>query len=246
MTSRAPGCPPCSLGGPWLALLVGMVGLPSCVEDAQQRGELLFQSRVLSSSSANIYHCSHCHDAARDGGDWIKPGALLAGATERVSYWGGQERTLLGAINQCRAHFMLDNVGLTETEADAIALYAYLDGLAPRSALPVEFHTVRWIESLPRGDAARGAGLYARACGYCHGAVASGEGRLDADVPRLPDETIADHEGFTPRTLRLVFIEKVRHGKFYGYGGTMPPFSLEVLTDEALADILEALGVLGE
>jgi thiosulfate dehydrogenase len=43
-----------------------------------------------------------------------------------------------------------------------------------------------------------------------------------------------------------VFIEKVRHGGFLGYGGDMPPYSLEVLPDATVSDLLEALGVLGQ
>jgi thiosulfate dehydrogenase len=38
-----------------------------------------------------------------------------------------------------------------------------------------------------------------------------------------------------------VFVEKTRHGGFLGYGGTMPPFSLNVLSDEDLADLLTFL-----
>ena len=52
--------------------------------------------------------------------------------------------------------------------------------------------------------------------------------------------------GYSERLIRLVFIEKVRHGPFLGYGGTMPPFSMETLSDEGLADLLEALAVTGE
>ena len=38
-----------------------------------------------------------------------------------------------------------------------------------------------------------------------------------------------------------MFVEKVRHGAFLSYTGTMPPFSLEALPDEDLADILSYL-----
>jgi thiosulfate dehydrogenase len=106
---------------------------------------------------------------------------------------------------------------------------------------------VRIIDDpLERGNAVNGALLYDRACGYCHGEISTGTGRLGERVPRLPEDGIAEHEGYTPRLLRLVFIEKVRHGKFFGYGGDMPPFSREVLSDAELSDILEALGLTGE
>jgi thiosulfate dehydrogenase len=45
---------------------------------------------------------------------------------------------------------------------------------------------------------------------------------------------------------RLIFIEKIRHGRFLGYGGEMPPFSSELLSDADVADVLEYLSILGE
>jgi mono/diheme cytochrome c family protein len=46
----------------------------------------------------------------------------------------------------------------------------------------------------------------------------------------------------TPAELRLVFIGKARLGAFRG-GGSMPPFSREVLADEDLAGILAYLAL---
>lgn len=40
-----------------------------------------------------------------------------------------------------------------------------------------------------------------------------------------------------------MFVQKVRHGGFLGYGGKMPPYSQEKLTDQDLGDLLELLGV---
>ena len=47
-------------------------------------------------------------------------------------------------------------------------------------------------QDLGPGDAARGAGLYARACAYCHGAARTGAGRVGGAVV-LPDETEREH-----------------------------------------------------
>ena len=71
----------------------------------------------------------------------------------------------------------------------------------------------------------------------------TGAGQLSASIPILPDDTLAAHPPptYSPRLQRLVFIEKTRHGLFLGYGGDMPPFSLETLPDASLSDILEAL-----
>jgi thiosulfate dehydrogenase len=105
---------------------------------------------------------------------------------------------------------------------------------------------VRDVEPLPRGNAENGQILYVSACSYCHGSVHSGAGRLSDRVPVLPEQTIDEHFNYTARELRLVFIEKVRHGLFLGYGGDMPPFSAETLSNAQLSDVLEALQVFGE
>jgi len=93
-------------------------------------------------------------------------------------------------------------------------------------------------------DEARGKALYTAACANCHGDVHTGKGRLAASIPILPEDTIAEHTYLgTLTATRVVFIEKARHGGFLGYGGVMPPFSLEALSDAELADILDYLGV---
>ncbi len=216
-------------------------------EDPIARGERLFFSPDVAASPLNSYSCGTCHDTEAHSSALIKPGAALAGSTLRSSFWGGQENDLLSAVNQCLANFMRSPTRLTSDDDDAVALYAFLQSLEPGDSNAVPFETVRFIDNpLARGDAVRGAGVYANACGYCHGEPNTGSGRLSDDVTLLPQEVIAEHEGFTPRELRLVLIEKVRHGRFYGYGGVMPPFSPLVLSDEDLADVLELLGLTGE
>lgn len=226
-----------------VALAIAGCGAPA-VEGVD--GEELFRSKQLSSSPLNLYACSTCHDTTAGETDIIKPGAVLAGVTERESFWGGQENDLRSAIDQCRLNFMGDVTPLDPESPEAIALYDFLSGLSG-SADPVAFSTVRLIDDpLESGDADRGHELYARTCAPCHGAMSTGSGSLAPRVTVIPEQAIAEHEGFTPRLLRLVFIEKVRHGGFYGYGGDMPPFSVQALPDEQLADILEALGLTGQ
>jgi thiosulfate dehydrogenase len=233
-------------------ILLGAATTSSCSSplestDGVARGQELFRSRALSTSHINLYTCATCHDATQATSEQIKAGAVLAGATLRPSFWGGQINDLLAAIDECRTNFMGASVPLAPGESDAVALYQYLTSLEPGNPEPVPFTTLRIIDDpLERGDAVNGAVLYDRACGYCHGRISTATGRLGERVPLLPEQGVAEHEGYTPRLLRLVFIEKVRHGRFFGYGGDMPPFSLEVLSDAELADILEALGLTGE
>jgi thiosulfate dehydrogenase len=42
---------------------------------------------------------------------------------------------------------------------------------------------------------------------------------------------------------QLVVIEKVRHGQFFGVGGSMPPYSQEALPDTDLGALLAFLGL---
>lgn len=234
------------------AVVLGTATTASCSNpvdstDGEARGQELFRSGALSASHINLYTCATCHDATEAASDQIKTGAMLAGATLRPSFWGGQSNDLLAAIDECRSNFMGASQPLDPGEPNAVALYQYLTSLEPGNPEPVAFSTVRIIDdTLERGNADNGRLLYDRACGYCHGAISSGAGRLGERVSLLPEEAVAEHEGYTARQLRLVVIEKVRHGKFFGYGGDMPPFSTEVLSDAELSDILEALGLTGE
>jgi thiosulfate dehydrogenase len=215
--------------------------------DLSELGHSLFNSGELSPSGLNSYSCATCHDLeASEDAPLLKPGAPLAGVTGRALFWGGQENDLLRAINACRNYFMVASDPLAADSEPARALYAYLSSLEPGDPHEQAFTVVRNIDPIPRGDAANGAGVYARACSYCHGSPHTGAGRLNERTSILPEDTLLEHADYSPRTLRLVFTEKVRHGLFLGYGGDMPPFSAEVLSNEDLADVMEYLGILGE
>jgi thiosulfate dehydrogenase len=236
---------------------LGLCGLAAslalaCGDSAEQaqsavaRGRALFESGELGDAGLNLYKCSTCHEAEPGESGRILPGAALAGVTERPWFWGGQENDLLRALEACRTYFMYASEPLAPESAEGRALYAYLASLGPGNPEPVPFSIVLPIGPLPRGDAQRGAVLFASACANCHGTPTAGAGALSRRIPTLPDATLEDHADYEPGELRLVFIEKVRHGGFLGYGGAMAPFSSEVLGDPELSDILEALGVLGE
>jgi thiosulfate dehydrogenase len=194
----------------------------------------------------NVFSCATCHDLVPPAdGAAIKAGAPLAGATLRPSFWGGQEVDLLAAINQCRQYFMIADAPLAADSREALALYDFLVGLEPGDPAPAPLTIVGTIEEVPRGDAAAGMTLFGRSCASCHGQARTGIGRIATRVPILPAQTLREHADYDPRSQRLVFLEKIRHGGFLGYGGNMPPFSAERLSDQDAADILEALGVLG-
>ncbi len=231
-------------------LVIAAALLASCSSVREERGTsvehgaFLFGDKSASPSAANLYTCATCHSTAPTA-QRILPGAMLAGASERTAFWGGSVLDLLEAINACRTRFMDASPRWTDADEDAKAMYAFLRSLPPESTANVAFTVPKTIGDVPVGDAARGAALFDRACTRCHGPAHTGAGRLSEKVPRLPEDTKADpvHAGYTPAQLRLVFIQKVRHGTFFGYGGVMPPFSKETLSDEQLGDVLAHLGL---
>jgi thiosulfate dehydrogenase len=235
---------------PWAIGLVALLGAAAAgacegetaveTRTAVEHGEILFGLSELSPAPGNHLACSDCHDAAPRS---YLTGGALAGVTSRPSYWAGQELTLLGAINHCRYYFMLADQDWTGQEVEARAVYAYLESLEGDGA-PASFTLGQVVDPGP-GDAARGKPVFEAACASCHGAIHTGEGKKTPNAPSLPDETLAEHPSpkYSDADRRLVFVQKTRHGTFRGYGGQMPPFSLEVLSDAALADLLAYLGL---
>jgi thiosulfate dehydrogenase len=214
---------------------------------AAERGLELYADPELSESPGNELACADCHALrASEGEGRYLPGAPLAGAVSRPSYWGGQETSLLASINHCRYYFMLSTRPWTGEEEEAKAIYALLESLEAtpeeRAAWPFTLGEVILLEP---GDPVRGEAIYAAACGTCHGDKASGAGASVPGASRLPDQTLAEHPPpeYGELDRFLVFVEKTRNGLFRGYGGTMPPFSAEVLSDEELAHVLSYLEV---
>jgi thiosulfate dehydrogenase len=208
---------------------------------AIDHGRDLFRDRATSSSASNAFSCATCHAVeASDtvAGARVLPGGMLAGATQRTSFWGGQENDLLRSINDCRGFFMDAARPWTSDDDDARAVYAYLASLPRTGNAPVAFTPVTVVADLPAGDAAAGEAVFREACASCHGGAHDGNGRLASFIPRLPDDVAVTHGNGAP--LRLVFIEKVRHGAFVS-GGSMAPFSREALSDDRLASLLAYL-----
>ncbi len=228
------------------AILVA-ASLAACTETVEvrrtpvERGEELVTTTKASPSSTNAYACTTCHLLGGTSSDLL-PGASLGGVTGRTVFWGGSEPDLLRAINHCRSFFMGAVVPWKETDDDALSVLSFLETL-PGDTAPVPFTVTFTPADVPKGDAALGDPLYARACALCHGSAHTGAGRLTKRAPILPEETLKAHETYSPFDQRLVFVEKVRHGTFLGYGGEMPPFSKEVLGDADLGHVLSYLGL---
>ena len=210
----------------------------------EQHGAAIFKDKAASPSTLNTFSCATCHAvAASDVGDRILPGGVLAGAPARPAYWQGQEGDLLRAVNHCRYYFMGAPDPWTKDDEEAKAVYAYLVSLPGGTPSAVPFTVVAAVVDLPAGDAKAGEAVYARACKTCHGSAHTGDGRSPARAPKLPEQTLAEHAQYSRTDQRLVFVEKVRHGGFLGYGGNMPPFSKEALSDADLGALVAFLGL---
>jgi thiosulfate dehydrogenase len=217
------------------SLVAGAACQPTNAVDA---GAALFADPRLSTSDFNAVSGATCHDIDDDDDDGrIVPGHPLRDAVFRPTWWGGNALSLKDAVDHCLVFFMRE-APLEATSPQSRALYEYLLSTSttrPAAALPLSI--VENVASLPRGDPRRGAEVYDLACKSCHGDAFTGIGRLNDLISVVPDDSVsfAEESGFP---LSVVIIEKVRHGPFFGVGGTMPPFSTERLSDEDLSALI--------
>ncbi len=228
-------------------LLLGALGLAAVgcgPPTAVERGAELFADPDLSESQFNDFSCATCHAATPEPDAGVLPsGHTLYDSAGRPSYWGGQVPDLLSATNHCFVFFMRSPVPLAADEPRSKALYEYLRSVSPSEVSPAKPLTiVKDVVNLPGGDEARGKVVYDGACRVCHGEAGTGAGKLEraSDLPGVASTYSGDFPGVPPR---LVLIEKVRHGQFFGVGGNMPLYGKELLSDEDLASLSAYLGL---
>jgi thiosulfate dehydrogenase len=201
-----------------------------------ERGEALFSDPGISPSDTNEIACDTCHTTGPETPDHLYAGGSLENVLGRPSLWGGTILDPREAINVCLRSFMRhpDAVPLEPDDPDGLDLLAYLETLGTEPSDPVPFTLPRSLPtSLPPGDPARGAAIYQAGCRECHGAMGTGDGGIRL-APVIPTETREEHGDATP----TIIVARIRRGGFYGIGGDMPPFSLEKLSDDDVADIL--------
>lgn len=207
-------------------------------EPSADVGRALASSPDLSRSAFNVLACTDCHATGND--ERILPGYPLAGAFHRPSFWGGAIPDLKGAVDFCLVYFMKGDP-LDSDDPDGRSLYRYLASIGEKGPTePLPFTVVSRIATRPApGDRDRGAEVHRLACEGCHGAAGTGAGKSVSDAPILPDQARAEAEKLFPTfDPALVFVEKVRHGRFFSVGGTMPLYSLEALSDGDLGALL--------
>ncbi len=203
-------------------------------------GERQFSNSSLSTSPFNAASCSTCHQVAKSPLARNDPGYNLYNVVHRPALWGGYETRLIDAINYCMTEFM-GGRALSPDEDSARELYEYLAANSPDAPSPLlpltVVKNVTALTNLP-GDKTHGKDVYDRSCRRCHGDPHTGNGRLSTKVSIIPEDTLA----VFPTIARQVAVEKVRHGKFFNIGGIMPLYSIEVLSDQEIADILDYVG----
>ena len=209
---------------------------------ASTYGEQLFNDPQFAGSQFNQSSCATCH-STREGDLRILSGGSLLNVVSRPSYWGGKLPRLIDAVSFCYVYFMRGPDPLSPAEPRSRALYEYLATLGtPATAPPVPMSLVLTTRDVPRKDKLRGENVYRSACFSCHGELITGRGRsseLASLLPSVAQQYPALFPGVSPA---LVFIEKIRHGQFFGVGGNMPLFSKETLGDEDLGALLTYLG----
>lgn len=233
----------------WASLALAGCGATERTVTLAERGAELARDPSVTRSQYNRFACTTCHaERAGDVAGRPLPGAVMAGAARRPSYWGGEVLHLREAVERCWVYFMR-GVRADLDGPNGAAIYAWIEALSEGDggvSGAVAFTVPRTARDLMGGDPARGRAVYARACQSCHGALGSGAGRAGPLVAILPADTLAEHcNGMPPVGVpdlptytRMTVYQKTRHGGFLGYGGTMPPFSTEVLSDEQLADLV--------
>jgi thiosulfate dehydrogenase len=236
-----------------LALLLLLGGCGDDTIPAATVGARLLADPALSPSPLNAFACTTCHQVAvapPDGGP-LYAGADLYDVVHRPSWWGGNVTELLDAINYCLVEFM-GGAALDPNDPRARAIDEYLLTVSPDAPAPAwPLTVVKNVTDLgalaASADAGHGAAVWDRACRGSPGDLHTGAGKLGSLTSVVPEDTlngpvcrpVAD-----PRACaRAVVVEKVRHGKFFNIGGTMPLYSVEALGDDALADVLAYVGL---
>lgn len=227
----------------WLGLGAVLLAAGCGPTPAAEYGEKLFSDPTLSTSQYNTFSCATCHaTTATPPADKMYSGLSLYNVASRPHWWGGYETRLLDAVNFCYTAFMRGVTPLAPEDPKSRALYEYLVGLSPDASAPAQpFSLVKDITDVPRGSAGRGEHVYRAACQDCHGEAHTGKGRPTELAPILPEVSREYDKLFPNVPPGLVFIEKVRHGRFFGVGGNMPPYSRESLSDEDLGALLTFL-----
>jgi thiosulfate dehydrogenase len=229
----------------WLGLGAVLLAAGCGPTPAAEYGEELFRDPKLSESQYNSFSCATCHaTTATPPTDKLYAGLSLHNVAARPHWWGGYETRLLDAVNFCYTAFMRGVTPLTPEDPKSRALYEYLVSISPDTQAPAQpFTLVRDITDVPRGSAEWGADVYKAACQDCHGETHTGKDRPSELAPILPEVAQEYADIFPDVPAGLVFIEKVRHGRFFGVGGNMPPYSREALSDKDLGALLAYLGL---
>lgn len=224
-------------------LLLAGCGPPPKSRPAAELGSELFDSPALSTDASNRFSCGTCHSRTADEGTRRLAGFPLANSAQRGRWWSGSYSQYLDAVNYCVVFFMR-GARLKPGQPNADALYEFLVSISPApKAEPIYFTIERNIRAPAAGSAAAGEKIYEIACRSCHGARGTSAGLLQPSTPL--DSSLSTYYTTTYPTSEhgVLVTGKVRLGNFFGFGGSMPPFALERLSEAELADLIAFLAL---
>ncbi len=191
-------------------------------------GIMYFESEL---ADGNSFACTTCHATAEPPVDGIRRvGHQLGDATRRSTYKNGQLTEMLDAVNSCLEEWM-NAPPWTAESPEWLALYDYLDGMAPEGeAEAVTFTVVEPPADLTGGDAEAGQELFNESCTMCHGMDAAGTLR----GPPLAGAGL-------PATYVAQRVRTSGSGESPIYdgltGGIMPFWGADRLTDDEVRDL---------
>jgi thiosulfate dehydrogenase len=229
-------------------------------EAAAQLGEREFSDpAAFHKSELNRFSCATCHATSGAADPARKDAGFdLHGVVARVRFWGGTVDRLDDAVSACLTYYMRqpEQAPFDPQSPEGRALWEYLLSITPDGSPsdPLPMTIVKNIAPVASGDASRGATIYAAACVRCHGAAHTGAGSIIQPSPIvLPEYATSCVNGrpaigagcyeqiFPGVKPGLVVVEKVRHGRFFDIGGTMPLYAVETMSDDELGDLLAFL-----
>lgn len=210
-------------------------------------GKMLFEN-AHRGRNGNGFSCIICHDTGVDGESGIKrAGHTMMNAFNRPSWKNGNVNNLLEAVNTCLSDWMNADT-LSEDDLLWDALETYIRSISPDpNSKPISIQIVSPPNPPTGGNYERGAAIIqSLACIDCHGrdlrgVMDEGGGLLAPYLVSRPEIPL-DHEYITAK-IRLSGSNQSGSYEDLTYGGNMPFWGANRISDQDVRDIAEYIAV---
>jgi cytochrome c len=210
-------------------------------------GKMLFEN-AHRGRNGNGFSCIICHDSGIDGEDGlIRPGHTMMNAFNRPSWKNGNVDQLLEAVNTCLSDWMNADT-LSEDDLLWEALETYIRFISPDlNSKPISIQIVTPPDPPTGGNFERGEQLIQQlACIDCHGkdlrGVMDDTGGLLAPYLIERPEIPLDHD-YIAAKIRVSGSNLSGSYEGLSYGGNMPFWGANRISDQDVRDIAEYLAV---